>query len=362
MKLIPPARRSKLLLKALVPVAACAVVAVLLPATNTAAPATLRTVAASPDNLRVASFNVQSVGVDRTGGERRPWRERRGTIIREILGERVDVIGVQETNPSAYFAPRLVDGKNQFLDLRNGLNKAGGHYALANAYGFNCVNPDSNYRCRYRNRGASGSERILYDTRALTKVSAGAMQYRRQTPGYPGASLAWVWLRSRTNGHKMLFTTTHLDSMHRDTRRAQWKQMIAKIKQLKGRYPVVSVGDYNTQKFDTMAREMLPAMKNAGFGDVLNQQYAVNPAHGVRAQHRINGWMNSCNHLTRDVRVFGYVNRRDKIGNSIDYVFASNWLKVPEFKMVLNYNPSTLRVVGTLPSDHNMVRATITLP
>ena len=82
----------------------------------------------------------------------------------------------------------------------------------------------------------------------------------------------------------------------------------------------------------------------------------MNPAHGVRARHRINGWMNSCNHLTRDVRVFGYVDQRDKIGNGIDYVFASNWLKVPEYKMVLNYNPSTLRVVGTLPSDHNMVR------
>ena len=40
--------------------------------------------------------------------------------------------------------------------------------------------------------------------------------------------------------------------------------MIAKIKQLKGRYPVVGVGDYNTQKFDTMAKEMLPAMKGRG--------------------------------------------------------------------------------------------------
>ena len=30
--------------------------------------------------------------------------------------------------------------------------------------------------------------------------------------------------------------------------------------------------------------------------------------------------------------------------------------------MVLNYDPTTLKVLGTIPSDHNMVRATITLP
>ncbi len=362
MKLIAPARRSPLLLKALVPVAACAAVAVLLPASNTAAPAETRTVASHPDNLRVASFNVQSVSVDRTQGERRPWRARRGTVIREILGERVDIIGVQEANPSTHFAPRLVDGRNQYLDLRNGLNKAGGHYALANANAVNCVNPDTGFRCRYRYRGASGSERILYDTRSLTRLSTGSMRYSHQAAGFPDAYLAWAWMRSRANGHKLLFTTTHLDPSHPAVRRAQWKQMISKVRRLHGSAPVVSVGDFNTQKFDVMTREMLPAMKNAGFGDVLNQQYRVNPARGVRAQHRVNGWMNSYNHLTRNVAAFGYVGRHDKVGNSIDYVFASNWLRVPEFKMVLNYNPATLRVTGTLPSDHNMVRATITLP
>ena len=30
--------------------------------------------------------------------------------------------------------------------------------------------------------------------------------------------------------------------------------------------------------------------------------------------------------------------------------------------MVVNFDPTTLQVRGVIPSDHNMVRATITLP
>jgi hypothetical protein len=35
---------------------------------------------------------------------------------------------------------------------------------------------------------------------------------------------------------------------------------------------------------------------------------------------------------------------------------------VKEWKMVIKYDPTTLRVDGVIPSDHNMVRATVTLP
>jgi hypothetical protein len=35
---------------------------------------------------------------------------------------------------------------------------------------------------------------------------------------------------------------------------------------------------------------------------------------------------------------------------------------VKEYKVVCRFDPRTLQVIGYLPSDHNMVRATITLP
>ena len=156
MNSIAPSRVASLLTKVLVPVAACAVVATLVPTTPAVSASPQLTPAGSSSvNLRFGSFNVQSVGRDKTSGNERPWKVRRSVVIRQILGESVDVLGVQEVNPSSAFAPRLVDGKNQFLDLRNGLNKAGGHFALANANAYNCVNPDTTYKCHVKSRGAS---------------------------------------------------------------------------------------------------------------------------------------------------------------------------------------------------------------
>ena len=360
---LAPSRCALLLTRAAAPLAACAVVAALLPGstTSTEVSPSLTPASSSSADVRFGSFNIQSVGVDRTEGARRPWKQRRATVIKQVLRERVDVLGVQEANPSNYFARRLVGGSNQFLDLRNGLNKAGGHYRLANAYAWNCVNSTTHYKCRHRTRHASHSERILYDTRKVKVLYAGSMRYRAQV-STGTAYLAWAWMRSRANGHQFLFTTTHLDPRHRNVRFSQWRQMLAQIKKIDRGYPVVSVGDFNEQKYGSMTRTMLPAMKKAGFGDVLNQQYRVNPAHGVRPRTRINTWMSSLNHLNRDVRASGYADRRDKIGNAIDYIFASNRLAVRDYKVVVDYNPRTMRITGTLPSDHNLIRSTIAIP
>jgi hypothetical protein len=62
------------------------------------------------------------------------------------------------------------------------------------------------------------------------------------------------------------------------------------------------------------------------------------------------------------VAAYGYEDQRYKVGNGIDWIFASNELPVKEWKVVLRFDPDTLQVRGVLPSDHNMVRATVTLP
>jgi hypothetical protein len=103
-------------------------------------------------------------------------------------------------------------------------------------------------------------------------------------------------------------------------------------------------------------------MKDAGYGDVLNQQYATALTPEPRAEHTINGWINSLGRFDRDVKNYSYYGNHAKTGNSIDWIFASNELPVKEFKMVLDFDPTTLQVNGVIPSDHNMERATITLP
>jgi endonuclease/exonuclease/phosphatase family metal-dependent hydrolase len=329
----------------------------------TAAPQVQRTAGDSTGSVdvRVASFNVQSVGVDKTVGDRRPWRARRATVMAQILGEGSDVVGLQEVNPSNTFHSRLVQGSNQMFDLRNGLNSRGGHYALNSDAAVDCLNQTTGYHCRYRNRGASQNERILFNTQTMTLMNRGFVKYSRQSRANRNMGMAWVILRSKVNGHSMLFTSTHLDPPDRAVRVAQWKQMISNIQRLRGNLPVVSVGDFNTQKFDPIARTMLPAMKNAGVGDVLNQQYRVNPSVGVRAQVRVNGWINSNNRQNRNVRGYSYPGDHNKTGNSIDYIFASNALVVKEFKMVIAYDPGSLQVTGTIPSDHNMLASTVVL-
>jgi endonuclease/exonuclease/phosphatase family metal-dependent hydrolase len=306
-------------------------------------------------DINVASFNIQSAGHDRTAGAC-------ATVVRQILSNRTDVVGIQEAVYTPSFVRRLANGRTQYLDLRNGLNGQGGRYAVTVNAAVNCLRPYVAHNCRPRDRNASAAERILFNKRTLALVRTGALRYTRQTARTPNMSLAWAVLRSKSTGARFLFTTTHLDPSSRAVRKSQWRQMIRTVRRVRNGLPVVSVGDFNTNKIDPMARTMLPAMRQAGFGDVLNQQYRVNPSRNVRARSRVNGWLNTYNHLSRRVATFGYEDRRGNTGNGIDLIFASNHLAVMEYEVVCDFNPRTLRVQGTLPSDHNMIRAKIRLP
>ena len=312
-------------------------------------------------NIRVGSFNVLTVSTDVTDGNRRPWRDRRGVIIRQVLDERLDVLGAQELNQGKYFAGRLVDGETQMTDLRNGLNKAGGTYALTNTASFNCVDPSTKYRCTYKYRAASGDNRILYNTSRLRLVRQGTYTYRHQGSSFT-SYLPWATFRTRATGYEFTFASTHLTTNGDDLRRGQWSELIKKMTYLREHYgrPVMVVGDFNVQKFSKVAADYLPAMRRAGFGDVTGQQPYESRITNPRAQRRINGFINSWNRMDRNVRNYSYYEDRTRMGNTIDYIFASNGLSVPEYKLCLNYG-SDLQVNGTFPSDHNMVRATITL-
>src|SRR3954465_13928197 len=97
---------------------------------------------------------------------------------------------------------------------------------------------------------------------------------------------------------------------------AQWKELIAKVDQLKGQLARVTVGDFNTQKFDAgtpkLCDEMVPAMRANGYGDVLNQTCATNPVVSPRARRSINGWINSLNRYNRDITTDSYYNNHTK--------------------------------------------------
>lgn len=309
-------------------------------------------------DVRVGSFNIKNVLF-----ARRPmvnWKIRRQVIIRQVLGEKIGVLGIQEAHQGRSIGLNYPDGENQYADLRGGLNDAGGHYRLTTPASYNCANPDSFHNCRYRDRGASRSTRILYDAQLFEMVRDGSVKYRRQIR--EDRYLVWAVFKVRSTGQKFLFTTTHLTSRDERIRMAQWRQSVRVVNRLKGRKPVISTGDYNANKYHPISREMLPVMRENGYGDVLNQEYRTNPIEDPRAESVVNGWINSYNYGKRDVAAFSFEDQRHLTGMNIDWVFASNDLPVKEWKVVVDYNPDTLEVQGALPSDHNLVRATIRLP
>ena len=313
-------------------------------------------------DLRVGTLNALSVALDKNSGMQKPWAQRRPVIVNHILRERLDVLGLQEVHPAKTYAPRMADGPNQYMDLVAGLNGRGARYAVTNKWAFNCENSVHRTNCKPVNREASHSTRILYNTRTVALVKHGGIQYAAQAGGNNPNYLAWAILRSKANGRQFLFTSTHLETRDAGIRRQQWAQQIREINRLRGRRPVIAVGDYNAHKFSPEAAEFLPAMKRAGYGDALNQEYRVNPLRSPRAQRTINGWLNSFNHKRRDVSSYSFDENRRKTGNMLDWIFAQNNLRVLEYKVVLNFNRRTLQVNGVLPSDHNMLRATLRLP
>ena len=340
--------------------AICAMGAIVAAAVSTGAPAIART----STDLRVGTFNIVTVSADPgASGDRHVWKDRRGTIISQILGQGLDVVGIQEANQSTLYKSRLVGGSTQYLDLRNGLNAAGGHYALTSTASYNCVRAWSSNKCHYRNRAASGDNRILYNHDKLALIYKGAYRYPHQVKGKTARYLAWTVLRDRATGKEFLFTTTHLDPYSIPVRIQQWRDMIAKLHKLQGSRPVIATGDFNTSKYSPYASTMLPAMQSAGFGDTLGQRYRTNPT-ALRAQSTRHAWVNSFNGFRRSVG--GYGDDRSastpRTGNGIDWIFATNSLPVREFEVVAAVDEGSMQLTGTIPSDHNMMRATITLP
>jgi endonuclease/exonuclease/phosphatase family metal-dependent hydrolase len=328
---------------------------------STPAPAGTST---GPADVRVASFNLFGVNNDASAsGEQATWRTRRPVVVSQILAEHPDVVGLQEANQSTTYASSLDYGSTQYDDLVGALAARGAHYAVTNASSYNCLKATSSAACVPTYRGASNSTRIIYDTDRLDLVAQGSMKYAAQAAGKIDRYLAWGVFRVRATGGELFFADTHLDSYDPAVRVAQWRELVARVNALKNSRPVVVVGDFNTTKFNDWSAELLPRMQSEGYGDVLDQQYRSSDIAAPRARTLENAWVNSSNGFRRNVADFSYEGEpTTKIGNNIDWVFATNSLEVRDWKTVVDYDPTSLTVTGVIPSDHCMVRATLVIP
>ena len=312
---------------------------------------------------RVASFNIRSVKNDvGAAGDEQPWRERRGAVIRQILGEHLDVLGVQEASQNGKYTRQMVDGRNQFLDLRNGLRKAGGHWQLTSAASYNCERPYASHDCKYQDRGASRTTKILYNTRKVEKIRSGSYLYRHQSGGENDQRyLVWAVFEDKPSHERFFFANTHLSTGSASLQKEQWHELIDQVNALKDGLPTIVVGDFQRSRMKNPVTDMLDAMRAAGYGDVLGQRPGEPMVENPRARKTVLSWVNSMNHFDRDVRDFSFEDNRQRAGNFIDWIFASNNLPVRQYEVVADIDTDTMKLRGVIPSDHNMVRASVVL-
>ena len=88
--------------------------------------------------------------------------------------------------------------------------------------------------------------------------------------------------------------------------------------------------------------------------DAMAAKYAELSLH----QDRIDAWVGSFNDYDREMK--GHVVSKDRIGHNIDWIFATNSLRIPRWRTVAHFDDGRIR--GTIASDHYLVTAHIVLP
>lgn len=284
-----------------------------------------------PMRLSVGTYNVHNPGDD--------WGERGPLVADGIVSEKLGVLGVQE-----------VYRRSERHSLLGYVNAKAVEAVGAPVYGM-IPGPDS--ELGYDNR-------ILYDTRILELLTSGGKRYDHQVgDGEVDRWFAWATFRHRSSGWGFLFVTTHLapDNDYADLR--QWQELVKHVNALKAaaKVPwVVVAGDFNTTKLEQPADVMLPVMQANGYGDVLGQKFRSYGVSGARAKVKKDAHLRSFNGFRRDID--DYSRDEDQNGNGVDWIFASNDLAVPYYRVYARYDDDG-RLLEPIPSDHFLVRATL---
>ncbi len=192
-------------------------------------------------------------------------------------------------------------------------------------------------------------------------LQQGSHEYEHQIgPVSDRRFLAWATFEQLPAGERFLFVTTHLATGSTEVQRAQWLELIHKVDALKGDLSVVVAGDFQRSKFKDPAAEMMMEMRAHGYGDVVGQRPGTAKLEHPRADRLVRAWVNSVNSFKRDVSDFSFERDRDWAASNCDWIFASNDATVRKWQVVVRMSKS-LRLKGVIPSDHNMVRATLLL-
>lgn len=293
--------------------------------------------ATTPDQLplRVASWNVLCENCSKGKAS---WADRRGGVVATIKDQDPDVLGVQEASQGS-----IPGGGPQYMDL---VNRLGDPYRITDS-----------------RRGASLAVRIIYNSDRVELLEKGSSFLPK---GKSRRAATWAIFRQKTTGERFFFLSTHFEpandkkgsTTNYNTRRRQANAVVDLIKNNNpDDLPVIAVGDFNSTKWEKPSNGPYDVMENAGYLDPLGNGYRTRgTAPGAFVEKRINTSYASYNMYTRKARNFP----GQLTGSNPDYIFVSP-MRVSEYETVVNVDSSG-RWIGTIPSDHNMLRATVWLP
>ncbi len=312
-------------------------------------------VAATP--LRVASFNVRCANCsrnDRTNKREKNWEVRRTKVISQIKAEKVDVIGVQEASPGILKGTKT----SQFEDLAKRLGEP---YQLTNTYRYGCARSTSYKSCTKVDNGASADVRIIYNTERLELLDQGSKQLDKEKATSGPRFLAWAIFQDRTDGRKFFFANAHTEPGQSKAKRALRKRqanlIVSTIKANNpDNLPVVLVGDFSSTKLTSANTVYDVLMKSGLVIDPLGNTKKQKSTKKATAEKLTNvKYFTLNNFKSKPTSYKGYA-----LGAHIDYILVSKSIRVLEYKVVLSVKNG--KFSGVIPSDHNMVRATILLP
>ncbi|MGI3780297.1 MAG: hypothetical protein ACRYG2_05920, partial [Janthinobacterium lividum] len=171
--------------------------------------------------------------------------------------------------------------------------------------------------------------------------------------------MTWAELRQVSTGRRFMFSNLHVVGNDEDyqIKREQAEGALAELKAHNpDGLPMIAVGDWNSSRFEKPSNLPYDVYVKAGFVDPLGGRYKTHKPKGATVEHRINTWLNSSNSswARKPPGHKSWVN-----GSYIDYILTTK-MRVSEWETVAKLKKGKL--VGTIPSDHDMVRATVWLP
>ena len=268
--------------------------------------------------LRVGSYNIRC---QNCGGP--SWNSRKSAVAATIKGVHPDIVGVQEASQAKSTGP-------QFDQL---LKSLGAPFKGTTQ------------------RISGATDGIVYNSSTVELLHQGSVALEKHRSD---RRLAWGVFRQKATGKIVLFASTHLNpgkgSTNAGLRKREAKQIVSALKKLSATYgkpPTILVGDLNSYPGLSGGNAAYHVLADA-YRDPLGN--ASDP--GVtKPEKLIHANYSSFN---------GYKRNPPKNGTYLDYIFMTP-MRVSEWETVVKVNSSG-RLVGTIPSDHNMVRADVYLP